>query len=93
MSRRAKDKSLADKPKREGLLPHKTLKLDTLATVREEMARMYRLALKGDVEADQASKFVYVLKEIRGCIEAEVLDDVAGRLAALTAKVESRRHV
>jgi hypothetical protein len=88
----AKSKSLQGKEKPVGLHPPGPLKLSTLAEVRGEMARLYRLALKGAIEADQASKFTYVLKEIRGCIEAETLDDIGARLTALTARVEARRH-
>jgi hypothetical protein len=92
MPRQTDSKPLEGNAKTKGLLPHGKLKLDTLAAVRTEMARIYRMALAADIEADQASKFVYVLKEIRGCLEAEVLDDVGARLAALTARVEGRRH-
>ena len=45
--------------------------LDTLAGVRSEMSRLYRLALNGRMRSDEMTRFVYVLKEIRGCNEAE----------------------
>ena len=92
MARQNESKPLDGKAKARDLLPHGKLKLDTLAAVRTEMARIYRMALSAQIEADQASKFVYVLKEIRGCIEAETLDDIGARLAALTQRVEQRRH-
>ncbi len=75
----------------DGLLPKKAIALDTLVGVRGEMARLYRLALKGTVQPDEMTKFIYALKEIRACIEAEVLDGVQARLAALSASVEAHR--
>ena len=51
--------------------------LDTLAGVRGEVARLYRLALNGRIRSDDVTRFVYVLKEIRACLEAEILTDVA----------------
>lgn len=54
--------------------------LDTLAGVRAEMARLYRLALNRRIRSDEMTRFIYALKEIRACIEAELLTDVAGRI-------------
>jgi hypothetical protein len=71
------------------------VKLDTLAHVRTEMARLYRLAIKGKVSAERMTKFIYALKEIRACIEAETtaseLADIQGRLAVLSEAMEARR--
>ena len=50
--------------------------LDTLAGVRGEMARLYRLALNGKIRSDEMTRFIYALKEIRACLEAEILTDV-----------------
>ena len=75
----------------DGLVPKKAIALDTLVGVRGEMARLYRLALKGTVQPDEMTKFIYALKEIRACIEAEVLDGVQQRLEALSAAVGGRR--
>lgn len=47
------------------------------------MARLYRLGLSGKLSPDRMTKFVYVLREIRAALEAEVLDDVQKRLALL----------
>jgi hypothetical protein len=52
--------------------------------VRGEMARLYRLGLNGRIPSDEMTRFVYVLKEIRACIEAEILIDVQQRLALLS---------
>jgi hypothetical protein len=85
---------LSVKEKPEGLSPGFVVKLDTLANVRTEMARLYRLAIKGKVSAERMTKFIYALKEIRGCIEAETtageLADIHQRLVALTAQIGSR---
>ena len=58
--------------------------LDTLAGVRGEMARLYRLALNGRIQSDEMTRFIYALKEIRACLEAELLTDIQHRLAALS---------
>ena len=65
------------------LMPKNKVKLDTLANVRSEMSRLYRMALSKKIEADAMTKFIYALKEIRGCIEGEVLTDIQKRMAAL----------
>lgn len=88
---------MARKPKskdgrKQGLEPHSAVALDTLAAVRGEMARLYRLALKGTLQPDEMTKFIYALKEIRACIEAELLDSVQDRLAALSATVVGVRR-
>lgn len=84
---------MASKPKSKGgLEPHSAVALDTLAGVRGEMARLYRLALKGTLQPDEMTKFIYALKEIRACIEAELLDSVQARLAALSASVGAVRR-
>lgn len=81
---------MSDKDKAEGLSPRGALKLDTVAGVRGEMARLYRLALKRKIEPDEMTKFIYALKEIRACIESGLLEDVQARLAALSAQVGAR---
>ena len=75
--------SLTQKPKAEVLPPRNAMALDTLAGVRGEMARLYRLGLNGRIGSDEMTRFVYVLKEVRACIEAEILIDVQQRLALL----------
>ena len=47
------------------------------------MARLYRLALNGRIRSDEMTRFIYALKEIRACLEAEMLSDVQQRLALL----------
>ena len=49
-----------------------------------EMARLYRLALNGRIRSDEMTRFIYALKEIRSCLEAELLTDVQQRLAVLS---------
>ena len=74
---------LTEKPKAEVLSPRNAMALDTLAGVRGEMARLYRLALNGRIPADELTRLVYTLKEIRCCLESEILTDVQQRLALL----------
>ena len=66
------------------MLNRNKMALDTLAGVRGEMARLYRLALNGRIRSDEMTRFVYALKEIRACLEAEILTDVQQRLALLS---------
>jgi hypothetical protein len=81
--------SLTQKPKAEVLSPRNAMALDTLAGVRGEMARLYRLGLNGRLASDELTRFVYVLKEIRACLEAEMLTDVQHRLTLLTRDMDN----
>jgi len=81
--------SLTQKPKTEVLSPRNSVALDTLAGVRGEMARLYRLALNGRIRSDEMTRFIYALKEIRACLEAELLTDVQRRLALLSRDMDN----
>src|SRR6476660_677434 len=81
--------SLTQKSKAEVLPPRNAIALDTLAGVRGEMARLYRLALNGKIPADELTRLVYTLKEIRCCLESEILTDVQQRLALLSRDMEN----
>ena len=81
--------SLSQKPKAEVLSPRNAMALDTLVGVRGEMARLYRLGLNGKIRSDEMSRFIYALKEIRACIEAETLVDVQQRLALLSQNMDN----
>jgi len=61
--------------------------LDSLAGVRGEMSRLYRLGLNGRIPSDEMTRFIYALKEIRACLEAEILTDVQQRLALLSRNI------
>ena len=82
--------SLTHKPKAEVLPPRNAMALDTLAGVRSEMSRLYRLALNGRIRSDEMTRFVYVLREIRACLEAEILTDVQQRLVLLSRGMDNR---
>ena len=81
--------SLIQKPKAEVLPPRNAIALDTLAGVRGEMARLYRLGLNGRIPSDEMTRFIYALKEIRACLEAELLTDVQQRLALLSRDMDN----
>ena len=81
--------SLSSKPKAEVLPPRNRMALDSLAGVRGEMARLYRLALNGKIRSDEMTRFIYALKEIRACLEAEILTDVQRRLAVLSRDMDN----
>ena len=91
MSGQKPARTLKAKEKSTGLSPRRPVPLNTIGNVRTEMGRLYRLWLAGKIESDEMTKGTYALKEIRGCCEAELLDDVQARLSALAAKVEARR--
>ena len=77
-------------PARKDHSPSGALKLDTLAGIRTEMARLYRLALKGSLETWEATRLTFILKEIRCCVEAEALTAILRRLDELSETVERR---
>ena len=81
--------ALTHKSKAEVLSPRNAMALDTLAGVRGEMARLYRLGLNGRVRSDEMTRFIYALKEIRACLEAEMLTDVQRRLDLLSRAMEN----
>ena len=80
--------ALTHQSKAEVLPPRNAIALNTLAGVRGEMARLYRLGLNGRIRSDEMTRFIYALKEIRACLEAEILTDVQQRLALLSRDVE-----
>ena len=82
--------SLTHQPKAEVLSPRNAMALDTLAGVRGEMARLYRLGLNGRIRSDEMTRFIYALREIRACLEAELLTDVQHRLALLSRDMENQ---
>ncbi len=81
-------------PKKEkrasAIYPRNPHKLDTLVSTRAEMARVYRLTLQGKIEPEKMTKLIFALKEIRACIEIDLLDEAPRRLEELRAKVEQR---
>ena len=74
--------------------PHNAIALDTLAGLRGEMARLYRLGLNGRIRSDEMTRFVYVLKEIRAALEAETLTDIQPEQERILARHTCRtlRH-
>ena len=83
---------LTNRPKTEVLSsPRNAMALDTLAGVRAEMARMYRLGLNGRIRSDEMTRFIYALKEIRAALEAEILTDVQRRLLILSREMDSHK--
>ena len=83
---------MTQKPKAEVLPPRNAMALDTLAGVRSEMSRLYRSALNGRLASDELTRFIYALKEIRACLEAELLTDVQQRLVLLSRDMDNQQH-
>ena len=63
-----------------------------LAGVRGEMSRLYRLGLNGKIRSDELTRFIYTLKEIRACLEAEILTDVQQRLVLLSRDTDDNHN-
>ena len=81
--------ALTHQPKAEVLSPRNSVALDSLAGVRGETARLYRLGLNGRIRSDEMTKFIFVLREIRVCLEAEILTDLQHRLALLSQDMDN----
>jgi hypothetical protein len=64
--------------------------LGTLARVRLEMGKIYRQAKSGKLDPMTASRLVYILKEIRCCLEAEILERLETRVDAATQEAIQR---
>jgi hypothetical protein len=56
------------------LLPAPQIRLNDLEAVRREMARVYREARGGMINSQDASRFVYILGELRKLFEATDLE-------------------
>ena len=80
---------MSQKPKAEVLSPRNKMALDTLVGVRGEMARIYRAGLNGKIPSDEMTRYIYALKEIRACLEAELLTDVQQRLVVLSRNMDN----
>jgi len=80
---------LTHQPKAEVLSPRNAMALDSLAGVRGEMARLYRLGLNGRIRSDEMTRFIYALKEIRACLEGELLIEIQQRLALLSRDMDN----
>ena len=57
--------------------------------IRLGLSELYRLALNGRIRSDEMTRFIYALKEIRACLEAELLTDVQQRLALLSRDMDN----
>ena len=81
---------LSQRQKIEVLLPPQhTASLNTLRGVRREMCRVYRGVANGRVSSDEATRRIYILKEIRAALEAETLTDIQQRLAMLSRDMDN----
>ena len=47
------------------------------------------LLLNGRIRSDEMTRFIYALKELRACLEAELLVDVQQRLALLSRDMDN----
>ena len=53
------------------------------------MCRVYRGVANGRITSDEGTRRIFMLKEIRACLEAETLTDVQQRLALLSRDMEN----
>jgi hypothetical protein len=63
-------------------------RLDKLAAVRTEMSRVYRQVRTGKLESQEGTRLVYMLKEIRACIESEMLVSLEERMQAIQGRTQ-----
>ena len=89
----ARDIPLSQHQKIEVLLPRQhTASLNTLRGVRREMCRVYRGVANGRITSDEGTRRIFMLKEIRACLEAETLTDVQQRLALLSRDMDNNHN-
>lgn len=69
-----------------------TGRLDRLSSVRQEMARIYRKVKSGKLEPESGTKRVYILKEIRACIEAEIGERLEERMVRVQELLGQRQR-
>ena len=68
------------------------IRLDSLSTVRTEMAKLYRLARAGSLELNKLGRLIYTLKEIRCCLESETLERLEAQMAELSERATAFRN-
>lgn len=66
-------------------LKRRTVRLASLRGVRQEMSRVYRSMVNGELESSEGARLIYSLVAIGKVLEAEVLES---RIAALEAATE-----
>lgn len=66
--------------------------LDTVTGIMREMAAVYREMRRGKTDAERGCKLVYVLREMRCCLEAQELTRINDRLDALAQAAETRGY-
>ena len=79
---------MSEQPQKEGSTPRRA-KLKSLADVRHEMARIYREARFGKLDASVATRLTFILKEIRCCLEAEMLQCIEQRVDEIVNRVSA----
>jgi hypothetical protein len=67
-------------------------RLHTLPNVRAEVARLYRSVVAGHIESAEATRRVFILRELRCCLEAENLQVILERLERLDVLAGGRRY-
>jgi hypothetical protein len=65
-------------------------KLDCLPNLRIEMSKLYRQAKTGRLELEKATRLVAILREIRCCLEAEAIANLAMRMEAIQERTQVR---
>lgn len=65
-------------------------RLDTLSQVRAELGRLYRQAWAKKIDVGEATRFAYILSQVRTAIEAEVTERLEQRLMSVEERLRSR---
>lgn len=79
--------SVSPPPPPPAKLPSPRLKLETVANVRRELARIYREARRGELKVDHATRLAYLLDLMARMIERSELE---ARIAALETARDRR---
>jgi hypothetical protein len=69
---------------------YKIGRLDTLSAIRSELGRLYRHAWNQGMDVSEATRFAFILKEIRCAIEAETTERLEQRLMSIEERLRSR---
>ncbi|RJP26495.1 MAG: hypothetical protein C4527_15140 [Candidatus Omnitrophota bacterium] len=65
-------------------------RLNSISAVRKEMVRVYRGTVSGKIEAERATKLIWILCQVRDSIELEAVEPAIERLEKLLTEGRSR---
>lgn len=66
--------------------------LDSVTGIMREMANVYREVRRGKTNADRGCKLVYMLREMRCCLENQAIERIEARLADVAEQAAQRGY-